>query len=270
MKLLFITNDVAVARAADSAGVDEVFLDLEIHGKGERQSGRNTVISNHQVVDIPKIKSVLSSASLLVRCNPMGSWTTDELEEIIARGADVIMLPFFKTEKEVQTFMDNVAGRVRTCLLVETIEALENLDSILAIDGVERIHIGLNDLHIAFRSKFMFEPFVNGILDRACKIAKQHGVSFGVGGIGRIGSNLKPSPERLLAEHRRLGSSAVILSRSFLNLEKEVDIDNVSIQFDIGVDSIREWESRLDTWTLEMFEENRMEVERQINEVIQT
>jgi 2-keto-3-deoxy-L-rhamnonate aldolase RhmA len=58
--------------------------------------------------------------------------------------------------------MGCVAGRARTCLLVETIESLENLDLILSVEGVDRIHIGLKDLHIANKSSLMFEPFIKG------------------------------------------------------------------------------------------------------------
>ena len=153
MNLLYITNDVTVAKAADAAGVDEIFIDLEIYGKEDRQFGRNTVVSRHEIDDIPIIKSAVSFASVLVRCNPVGDWTADEIDKIITAGADTVMLPFFKNEKEVTHFMDCVAGRARTCLLVETIESLENLDRILSVEGVERIHIGLNDLTLPLKAR---------------------------------------------------------------------------------------------------------------------
>ena len=76
MNLLYITNNTSVAIAADAAGVDEIFIDLEIYGKQDRQAGRNTVISKHEIDDIRRIKSVLSSASTIVRCNPVGDWTS--------------------------------------------------------------------------------------------------------------------------------------------------------------------------------------------------
>ncbi len=38
---------------------------------------------------------------------------------------------------------------------------------------------------------------------------------FGIGGIGKIGSDLLPTPECVINEHTRLKSSGVILSRSF-------------------------------------------------------
>jgi len=269
IKLLFLTNDVIVAKAADAAGVNEIFIDLEIYGKEERQSGRNTVISNHVVEDIPIIKSAVSHASILVRCNPVGDWTSDEIDQVINAGADTVMLPFFKNEKEVEQFMDCVAGRARTCLLVETKESLENLDRILLVEGVNRIHIGLNDLHIAYKSSFMFEPFIDGKLERACNIARQHGVDFGIGGIAKIGSGLKPSAECLLAEHMRLGSSAVILSRSFLDARQKSLSDRLSSAFAERVGAIREFEATLKTWGKELFDENRSNLAKDIKEIVQ-
>ena len=38
------------------------------------------------------------------------------------------MLPYFKTCQEVQTFVDYVGGRCKTCLLLETPEAVEIID----------------------------------------------------------------------------------------------------------------------------------------------
>ncbi len=268
MNLLYITNNIFVAKAADYAGVDEIFIDLELYGKEDRQSGRNTVISRHRIEDIPRIKSSVSSASILVRCNPVGSWTADEIDKIITGGADTVMLPFFKNEKEVKDFMSCVAGRARTCLLVETKESLENLDRILSIGGVDRIHIGLNDLHIAYESSFMFEPFINGKIETACKIARQFGVNFGIGGIAKIGSSLKPSPECLLAEHLRLGSSSVILSRSFLDTNETSNADNISSMFTERVSAIRQFESKLNTWTNDMFAENRSILVKDIKKVV--
>lgn len=265
---MYITNNTAIARAADDAGINEIFIDLEIYGKKKRQFGRNTVISEHEIGDISKIKLVVKNASILVRCNRIGEWTADEIEKIIAAGADTIMLPMFTNAKEVKYFMDCVAGRAKACLLVETIEALENLNLILSVEGVNRIHIGLNDLHIAYKSLFMFEPFINGKLSMACKIARQYDVNYGIGGIAKIGSSLKPSPECLIAEHMRLGSNSVILSRSFLNIEDKKYTKDIFSEFSEGIKEIRIWETKLKTWDKNMFEENRLRLVADIEKIM--
>lgn len=36
LKLMYITNDPAIARIAADAGVDRIFIDMEVLGKAER------------------------------------------------------------------------------------------------------------------------------------------------------------------------------------------------------------------------------------------
>lgn len=70
IKLMYITNQPEVAKIAEKAGVDRVFVDLEIIGKLERQGHLDTVISRHSIADIAPIKDCIKSAELLVRSNP--------------------------------------------------------------------------------------------------------------------------------------------------------------------------------------------------------
>jgi len=268
LKLSYITNNLTTAKYADNAGIDEIFVDLEIHGKHQRQKDRDTVISNHSIEDISKIKETLSNSSLLVRCNPIGEWSKNEIDKIIQFGADTVMLPFFKKIKEVEMFLDIINERVKTNLLVETIDAVKNLESILKLDQVNRIHIGLNDLHIEVGNKFMFEPFANGMLDNISEIAKKFDVSFGIGGISKIGSHLIPSPESLIGEHKRLGSSAVILSRSFLASNHNFTEEEIENHFKTGIQDIREREKLVESWTKKEFQENRKLVKKDIKRVI--
>lgn len=43
LKLMYITNDSTVAKIAVDAGVDRIFIDMEVLGKVERQGGMDTV-----------------------------------------------------------------------------------------------------------------------------------------------------------------------------------------------------------------------------------
>ena len=78
------------------------------------------------------------------------------------------MLPYFKTLEEVKKFLKYVDGRCITNLLVETPEAVDLLDVILILDGVDEIHIGLNDLHLELKMKFMFELLADGTVEKIC------------------------------------------------------------------------------------------------------
>ncbi len=244
LKLLYITNNTQVARIAQASGVDWLFVDLEMRGKVERQGGRNTVISGHTVADVRRMRDILDRSSLLVRVNPINEHSGLEVDEAIGAGADIVMLPFFRTRAEVEHFIASVAGRAKTCLLLETAEAVDNAEAILSVSGIDYVHIGLNDLHIAYRMRFMFEPLADGTVDRLCQKMASQGIIYGFGGCARIGK-LRPPAENIIAEHYRLGSSMVILSRSFCNTADMDSLDQVEESFRTGVAAIRAWEREL-------------------------
>lgn len=233
LRYLYIPPSINAAIVAQKAGVDWLFLDLEYIGKDVRQGNRDTVRSLHKIADIKLYRSVISISQLMVRVNPIGAWSLEEIESVIDAGADVLMLPYFKTKHEVSRFIQLVDRRAKTCLLVETVSALNNLDDILSLEGIDFLHIGLNDIHIERRTKNMFEFLTDGSIQGVSEIARKYRIPFGVGGVGRVG-NLIPSAERILSEHYRTGSSGVILSRSFCHPNETVSsyfekqfIDNV-------------------------------------------
>lgn len=99
--LMYITNNPQVALIAEKYGVDRIWIDLETLGKEERQRGMNTVKSKHTIDDIKIIKPLLTRAEMLVRINPWHDGSEKEIEEVISAGADMIMLPMWKTVEEV-------------------------------------------------------------------------------------------------------------------------------------------------------------------------
>ncbi len=62
--------------------------------------------------------------------------------------------------------------------------------------------------------RFMFQPLSSGVVDRVAAAAAAQGLRFGFGGIARLDEGLLPGRD-VLAEHLRLRSQAVILSRTF-------------------------------------------------------
>ena len=222
LKLMYITNNPEVAEIVDRTGVDWVFIDLEVKGKNERQGHLDTVKSNHAISDIAVVKEVLQNAELLVRINPVDNDTKNEIEGVIAAGADIIMLPYYKTIQEVETFIEQVDGRAKTCLLCETPEAVDILDETINIPGIDYIHIGLNDLHLGYGMNFMFEPLANGMVAEICSKLEATDIKYGFGGIARLGEGML-SAEMIIAEHYRLGSDMAILSRTFCHLDKMKD-----------------------------------------------
>jgi len=267
LRLMYITNDPMIGKIAQKAGVDWIFVDLEYIGKKDRQSNRNTVISAHTIDDIIKMRSVIDKSQLLVRVNPLGQWSKKEIDESILAGADIIMLPFFKKKKEVEEFIDLVDKRVKTCLLVETMSAVSSIDEILEVKGIDYIHIGLNDIHIERKTSFMFEFLADGYVDILANKIKNKNIPFGFGGVAYIGSDLLPKAEDIIAEHFRLGSTGIILSRSFINSS---NVDNYAVfeeEFISKVQSIRDLEFKLVDKGKAFFDKNRLAVKKEIYKI---
>lgn len=251
LKLMYITNKPEIAKIAENSGVDRIFVDMEYIGKSLRQGGMDTVQSHHTIEDIKNIKNVVNAAEVMVRINPIHEATDayisskDEIDAVIEAGADIIMLPYFKTVSEIKTFIELIDGRVRILPLLETPEAVEVIDEILELSGIDEIFIGLNDLSLGYRKKFMFEILADGTVEKLCMKFKQKGIPYGFGGIAALGKGMLPA-EHVIKEHYRLGSSCVILSRSFCNTSVITDLDEIHSTFTEGVTAIRELEEECD------------------------
>lgn len=215
MKLIYITSDIYEANIANNSNIDYVMVDLEVNGKKERQKGRDTLISNHTLEDVKLIRKVLTSSKLLVRINPIWKNTKEEIDRAISFGADSLMLPMFRSKGEVEEFLSLVNGRAECQLLLETSTGLEGIDSILELQGISTLHVGLNDLHQELNLDFMFEIFLGEVLQELGKKVNNQGIGFGIGGVGRPLASQLVSAELIMKEHGRLGSSQVILSRDF-------------------------------------------------------
>ena len=244
IKLMYITNRPEIVQIAENAGVDWIFVDMEFIGKDIRQTGLDTVQNHHTVEDVVNIKAAVHKAKVLVRVNPIHNARPDlpypaskeEIDAVVEAGADIIMLPFFKTIGEVVDFLSYVDGRAKTCLLLETPEAAKLLEQIVEIPGIDMIHIGLNDMHLALKMKFMFQLLADGSVDKWA--------------------------------HYRLGSQMVILSRSFCNTDKILDLDEVQRVFMKGLKEIRLLEEVCLCQTADYFEKNRIATRNKIREFV--
>ena len=273
LTLMYITNNPTIAEIAQAAGVDRIWVDMEYIGKEERQGGMDTVKSSHTIADIRRIRPVITNAELLVRVNPIHEatdsylGTEEEVEQTIAAGADVIMLPMFRTKAEVARFLQAVNGRTKTVLLVETAEAVENIDDILSLPGIDEVHIGLNDLHLAYKMKFMFQLLCEGTVRRLCEKFKARGVKYGFGGIARVGLGMLPA-EHIITEHYHLGSTAAILSRGFCDANRVADPETVRDIFIEGVRNIRLKEAEVSALTEQQYQENLEIIREKVDRII--
>ncbi len=275
LSLMYITNKPAVAKIAEQAGVDWIFLDMEFIGKDARQGGLDTVQNHHTVKDVANIKAAVKTAKVLVRVNPIHDAlpnypsSKDEIEASIKAGADILMLPFFKTVQEVKQFVRYVNGRAKTLLLMETVEAANLVDEILEVPGVDMIHLGLNDMHLELGMKFMFELLANGTVEKLGNKIKNKGIPFGFGGIATLDGGAMPG-SMVLKEHVRLGSSMVIVSRSFCNTDVVTDLNEVKRIFDTGISGLRALEKEASQADAAYLEENRKAVVAAVNKIAGT
>lgn len=263
---MILVADPQSAIDAQNAGVDRIFYDLEWIGKNERQYGRNSVKSNNRIDDIPTVSAVLDNSELLVRTNPINAYSKVEIDKAIAYGADVLMLPMVIDQHDVEQYVEMVDGRAKVCVMIETAAAMARLDKILAVSGVDELFIGLNDLHISMGLTFMYELLSDGLVEYIANKCNKAGMPFGFGGIARIGEGDLPS-DNILGEHIRLGSTSVILSRTFKGVVG-VDKNARSINLTEEVHKVRNRVAEIEQWTEEKHVENRKKIAETVDVVV--
>ena len=215
------TADAELAAAADAAGIDRIGVDLEHLGKRERQKARATWLSPHHEHDLDLVRPALQRARLFARVNPMNSDSRREIEAVLARGVQVVMLPMAADAQQAAEFVDIVAGRAIVVLLVENAGAMQRLREIAAVQGVDEIHIGLNDLAISLGLRNRWMALCGERITEASAIVRGAGIRLGLGGIARAGDASLPVPSDLVyAQYARTGARSALISRSFFDGER--------------------------------------------------
>ncbi len=267
LTLMYITNNPEIALIAEKNGVERIWIDLETLGKAERQKNVDSVKSHHTVSDVAKISTLLNRAECMVRINPWNENSAEEIEKVIAAGADRIMLPMWQSFYEADSFLRAVNGRTRTTLLLETKGAVEAADAVLSHPLLDEIHIGLNDLHLSYGLTFMFELLTNGVVEDLCRKFAERGISYGFGGIAKIGGGTLPSAQ-IIMEHYRLGSTRAILSRSFCNAEEISDIKTFESLFCENMKKLRDYEDFMPYVTARDYAENKLNVDSRVKQIV--
>lgn len=267
LKLMYITNSVEVARIAQKHGVERIWVDLETLGKNERQGHIDSVKSHHSISDIKRIVSILDKSEMLVRVNPINESSEEEINQVIDAGADIIMLPMWKSKNEVISFLKYVNGKTKTVLLLETKEAVECLDDVLNMGGFDEIHIGLNDLHLSYGQVFMFQLLTDGTIENLCNKIKKYNIPYGFGGIAKLGTGDLPA-ENVIQEHYRLGSTRAILSRSFCNVDNFNSIEDIDNVFLENIAKLRKYEESLKNNTINDYLANEILVKKMVEKIV--
>jgi hypothetical protein len=237
MRKFLITRSPEIASYAEDCGVEVVFVDLEVHGKAERQKNQHTPINSHTAEDAYAIKKVLKKSALLVRVNPLHEDSKGEINRVIEAGADIIMLPFFSHPDDVLPLVNYIDGRAKVSLLFETPQSIFRFQHFLDQVKFDEAHFGLNDLRILTGLKFLFETLSGGVLEAPIRSLQDRKIPYGIGGIGRSGLAMV-NPDAIIGEYARLGSSRVILSRAFAGEVNNLDELKASLDLRTELDLI--------------------------------
>ena len=215
--LTLMTADPRVAAAADAAGVNRVGIDLEVHGKVQRQVSRPSWITTHTLEALRPVVAAMKQAVPFARIHPFALGGRDELEQVLALGARVVMLPMFISAAQAHEFVRAVDGRAKPVLLLETMPAVEQLDEILRSDRYFEVHVGLNDLGIQRGHASPFSMMLDPLLPRIARQVRQSNRPLAVGRLARVDDTALPVPASLVcALTVGLGASGGFVSHYFL------------------------------------------------------
>ncbi|CAA9368335.1 MAG: hypothetical protein AVDCRST_MAG68-5191 [uncultured Gemmatimonadetes bacterium] len=208
--LLLFTSDPRIARRAVAGGAAGIVVDWEHLGKAARQLDHDTQINHDTPADLRRIRAC-TAAPVICRINGDHPGRGDEVEEAVEGGADELLLPMVRAPGEVERVLDQVAGRCRVGILVETVDAVERAAELARLP-LSRVYVGLNDLHIQRGTPSIFTAVADGTVER---VLRPFRVPFGFGGL-TLPDRGTPIPSRLLmGEMVRLGCGFSFLRRSF-------------------------------------------------------
>lgn len=215
--LTLLSRDPEWIRVADRAGIERIGIDIERHGKRRRQASiPGARISSHRLTDLTVIASIVRTARVFARLNPLFRGTRDEIERALDFGAESLMLPQFERAEQAARFVELVDGRAEVVLLLETAPAMARVREIAAVEGVAEIMIGLNDLSLALKLDHPMELVGSDLIEHLSATIRGAARRFGFGGVAdpRV-TGLPFSPDRLLARHAELCTGSAWIARSF-------------------------------------------------------
>lgn len=215
MNFWYFSNNTADAVDMVSAGIGQVCIDIERNGKLDRQRARNTFISTHKLEDVKDMANTIGSERVICRINPIHDGSYDEIRKCIDYGASTVILPYFRNLSEVEDFLSILDGRAKSTLLIETCHAFMLIPTLAKLSAVDSLYIGLNDLSLDSGIVNMIDLVSDGWMEVASSlIAGQK--PFGFGGISSLNdSSCQTTPASILNVHKAIGTSSLILSRSF-------------------------------------------------------
>jgi hypothetical protein len=126
------------------------------------------------------------------------------------------MFPNFQDVSELKALLRMVGGRAKVVPLLERLAAAKQIDQIVALDEIDEIHVGMNDLALDLGLKNRMEVLISPTLAHIASTVANTSKRLGVGGVARAGDARLPVPSDLVyAQYPRLRATAALISRSF-------------------------------------------------------
>jgi len=210
MEILLFSHDQPYSAAAIAAGMGAVIVDWEWSGKPERQIGNDTQINRGTLHDLVTVGEV-AAGRLICRINNTDEGRRNECRLAIEHGASEIWLPMVRDVVEIEECLRSIDGDARLGVLVETREAMF-LGRQLQQLPLSRVYIGLHDYRIDCGNRGIFDPIVDGSVDR---FRETYSGPLGFAGVTLPDAG-RPVPQHLLlAAMVRLRCSFGVARRSF-------------------------------------------------------
>lgn len=210
LEFMLFAHEPETLKLAWESGIERIVIDWETRNKQERQSGYHLEQNYLAEADLVAARKAFPGV-LVCRINPVHGQSRSEIDRAIGCGADILMLPMFRTVQEVETFWELTAGRAKTMLLFETKESISVAAALGA--SVVEAYVGLNDLSLSMGQKFAFQPLEKDIVGGI----RSHmpAAYFGFGAITVLGGGAPLETRLILTELARLQCNVVILRRAF-------------------------------------------------------
>jgi len=208
------------AKVAHAQGISSFMFDVESRGKKQRQNTFDTDIS---VTSLDELPAFVAQTAIhpICRLDPWHSEIVFDIDQAIIGGASELLFPMIRTAGEVERLLSLVDGRLPSGIMIETKEILDCIVDISQMP-LRRVYVGLNDLMISIGGRNLFEPMIDGTVDR---IRSQIGsLRFGVAGATRVDAGSPIPFQLLLADLARLEVDFTMLRRSFW---RDVKLDEI-------------------------------------------
>lgn len=232
MNLVLFSHDPVYARAAVEAGVNAILVDWEFRSKQRRQAGFDTEINRGTPSDLAAIRAA-TPGRIICRINNDAATRRDELRLACELGADEVLLPMVHSMGDVYDCLGVLPADRQLSVLAETEESLAMAKDFCGLQ-LGRVYLGLNDLLIQRGRGHLFDPLIDGTMDR---FRADYRGALSVAGV-TLPDNGRPIPCRLLmAELERLGCDYGVCRRSF---RRDIPLEKLRT----GVAAINaEWEA---------------------------